>query len=153
MKTVEVLAKYLDAWPPMIDRIFQHSDDNFYLILCKQHPFATKVITPTINPNLSGLSECEDAGVEVTVKQWKEQKEKDKAKRLDTLTGSSMHTPAPAAVSAPIKKALDPMVSAYVAQAKIDTLKHHITTAGVPEDKDIEIITKRINEAFDKLKF
>lgn len=69
MKTVDMLATYLDAWPSKYIRIFQGSDSIFY---GEESIGETDlVITKTIpGEQLAGLMLSEDAGTCVTCQEW-----------------------------------------------------------------------------------
>lgn len=69
MKTIDMLATYLDAWPSKYIRIFQGSDSIFYgeesigetdLVMTKAIP----------GEQLAGLMLSEDAGTRITCQEW-----------------------------------------------------------------------------------
>lgn len=69
MKTVNMLATYLDAWPGKYISIFQGSDAIFY---GEEHIGGTDLIMPNAIPGerLAGLMLREDNGTRVTCKEW-----------------------------------------------------------------------------------
>jgi hypothetical protein len=69
MKTVDMLATYLDAWPSKYIRIFQGSDSIFYgeESISETDLVITKAIP---GEQLAGLMLSEDVGTCITCQEW-----------------------------------------------------------------------------------
>ncbi|EJI6850238.1 hypothetical protein NFU85_002756 [Salmonella enterica] len=142
MKTVDMLATYLDAWPSKYIRIFQGSDSIFY---GEESIGETDfVITKAIpGEQLAGLTLSEDHGTSVTVHEWMA------AQRSEMEKGNVFDISRAAYAK---EKSDDDYISEHLYNMKLQCLHAALIQNGQFDKTNATNIAEAINAGFDAIK-
>lgn len=138
MKTVDMLAKYLSAWPDKYTRIFQGCDSVFYgmVSICGSYLEMPQAIH---GDELAGLILSEDHGTDVTLQEW------------FLARMSKMATDTSSAVSAKEKNDTD-YRSEHLYNMKLQCLHAALIQNGQFDKTNATNIADAINAGFDAIK-
>lgn len=143
MKTVDMLATYLDAWPSKYIRIFQGSDSIFYgeesigetdLVITKAIP----------GEQLAGLMLSEDAGTCITCQEWV-------AARMSAMEKGNVPDISRAYVNR--EKSDGDYMREHLYNMKLQCLAEVLGKKSVVDKQCALIEAKAINAAFDEITF
>ncbi|HHT1110016.1 TPA: hypothetical protein ACTY5A_001065 [Klebsiella aerogenes] len=142
MKTVDMLATYLDAWPSKYIRIFQGSDSIFYGE--ESIGVADFVIIKAIpGEQLAGLMLSEDAGTYITCKEWV-------AARMSAMEKGDVPNISHAYVNK--EKSDDEYMREHLYNMKLQCLHAALIQSGQFDKTNAAIIADAINAGFDAIK-
>ncbi|MGL7661100.1 hypothetical protein NA252_15255 [Salmonella sp. NW791] len=142
MKTVDMLATYLDAWPSKYIRIFQGSDSIFYgeesigetdLVITKAIP----------GEQLAGLMLSEDAGTCITCQEWV-------AARMSAMEKGDVPDISRAYVNK--EKSDDDYMREHLYNMKLECLHAALIQNGQFDKTNATNIAEAINAGFDAIK-
>lgn len=142
MKTVDMLATYLDAWPSKYIRIFQGSDSIFYgeESIGKNGFVITNVIP---GEQLAGLMLSEDAGTCITCQEWS-------SARMSAMEKGDMPNISHAYVNK--EKSDHDYMREHLYNMKLQCLHAALIQSGHFDKTNAAIIADAINAGFDAIK-
>ncbi|EAN0641020.1 hypothetical protein M4701_003068 [Salmonella enterica] len=142
MKTVDMLATYLDAWPSKYIRIFQGSDSIFY---GEESIGETDLVMTQAIPGerLAGLMLSEDTGTCVTCQEWV-------AARMSAMEKGNVFDISRAVYAK--EKSDDDYISEHLYNMKLQCLHAALIQNGQFDKTNATNIAEAINAGFDAIK-